>query len=128
VTIVLPVIAVVDDEAPVRTMLQRVLRLGDYQVMTFESGEAFLSSLDQQLPACAVVDIHMPNLSGFDVQMRLQALSRDVPVVFITASDDPALDALVHDAHGVALLRKPFRSDELLATVDAALARRKRDD
>lgn len=125
-TIALPVIAVVDDEAPVRTMLRRVLCLGNYQVTTFESGEAFLSSLDHQVPACAIVDIHMPTLSGFDVQMRLQVLCRDMPVVFITASDDPTLDALVRDARGVALLRKPFHSDELLATVGAALARKAR--
>jgi len=117
----IPVIAVVDDESPVRTMLCRVLRLADYQVTAFASGEEFLDSLTARLPACAILDVHMPGLSGLDVQSRMRAAHIEVPVVFITASDDLALDRLALEAGGVCLLRKPFSSDELLAAVDAAL-------
>ena len=116
-----PLIAVVDDEAPVRTMLGRLLRLADYEVAAFASGEEFLASLAQRTPACAVLDIHMPGLSGFDVRSRLRASGSDLPVVFITASDAPALDQIVQDERGVKLLRKPFTSDELVGAVGAAL-------
>jgi len=116
-----PWIAVVDDEAPVRTMLGRVLRLAEYKVAAFASGEEFLASLSARVPACVILDVHMPGLSGFDVQTRLRAERTDVPTVFITASDDPSLDELVKKAHGIALLRKPFTSDMLLGAVDAAL-------
>jgi len=62
------------------------------------------------------------------VQARLQAMDADVPVIFITASDDPDLDRLVREAGGRRLLRKPFSNDDLLATVDAALRGGARDD
>ena len=122
-----PCIAVVDDESPVRTMLGRLLRLADYRVTTFASGEEFLASLTGRLPACAIVDVHMPGLSGLDVQSRLRAAHIEVPVVFITASDDLALDQLVAAAGGMHLLRKPFSNDELLEAVGMALRRERRD-
>jgi FixJ family two-component response regulator len=118
-----PIIAVVDDEPSVRTMLGRLLRLAHHQVAAFASGEAFLASLATRRPACAVLDIHMPGLSGFDVQSRMHAEGIDVPVVFITASDDVTLDRSAAALDAVRLLRKPFSSVELLAAVDAALGR-----
>jgi FixJ family two-component response regulator len=117
-------IAVVDDEAPVGTALGRLLRLADYDVVVFASGEEFLASLATQLPSCVVLDVHMPGLSGFDVQSRLKAAHVDVPVVYITASDDPDLDRQSLTAGGRELLRKPFSNVELLAAIGAALGRR----
>ena len=121
-------VAVVDDETPGRTALRRLLRLTDYEVEEFASGEAFLASLDTQRPDCVILDVHMPGLSGFDVQARLQSMHADIPVIFITASDDPDLDRLAREARGRRLLRKPFSNDDLLATVDAALRSGSRDD
>jgi len=114
-------IAVVDDEAPVRTALGRLLRLADYEVAAFSSGDEFLASLAVRVPACVILDVHMPEISGFAVQAQLGASNFDIPAVFITASDDPDLDATVRDAHGIALLRKPFASKDLLAAVGDAL-------
>jgi FixJ family two-component response regulator len=115
------IVAVVDDELPVRTMLGRVLRLANYRVTTFASGEAFLASLTTQLPACAIFDIHMPGLSGLEVQSHLLAAEIPIPVVFITASDDVALDRLARDAGAACVLRKPFSSAALLEAVAAAI-------
>jgi len=126
VTISAPLIAVVDDESPVRTMLGRVLRLADYRTTAFASGEEFLASLAARLPACAILDVHMPGLSGLEVQSRLRAACIPVPVVFITASDDIDLDRSALDAGGVCLLRKPFSSEVLLDAVGAALRSRPR--
>jgi FixJ family two-component response regulator len=112
---------VVDDEAPVRTALGRLLRLADYDVVTFASGEEFLASIAVRRPECVILDIHMPGLSGFDVQSRVRAARLAIPVVFITASDDSALGPSVVDAGGVRLLRKPFSNEDLLNAVDAAL-------
>ena len=116
-TIAKPFIAVVDDEAPVRTMLGRVLRLADYRVTAFASGEEFLASLTARLPACAILD----------VQSRMRAAHIEVPIVFITASDDVALDRSALEAGAVCLLRKPFSSDELLDAIDAALRSKSRE-
>jgi FixJ family two-component response regulator len=117
-------IATIDDEAPVRVALGRLLRLADYEVTSFESGEAFLASLAASCPDCAIVDIHMPGLNGFEVRERLRAEHADLPLVFITASDNAALDDAARAAGAAALLRKPFSGDQLLAAVAAALAGR----
>ncbi len=116
-----PYIAVVDDEAPVRIALGRLLRLADYEVTAFGSSDEFLASLPERRPACVILDVHMPGLSGFDVPSRLRDANLEVPVVFITASDDLALDQAVAAAGGVRLLRKPFSNDALLDAVGAAL-------
>src|SRR5262245_30945808 len=105
-------------------MLGRVLRLADYDVAAFSCGDEFLASLVSHVPACVILDVHMPGPSGFDVQSRLRAMRTVVPAIFITASDDPSLDRSVRDAHGLTLLRKPFASEELLRAVAAALQAR----
>ena len=119
-----PYVAVVDDEASVRTALGRLLRLADYEVTAFASGEAFLDSLATHRPACAIIDIHMDGLSGIDTKARLAEADCDIPVVFITASDDAALDRSIAEAGGVRLLRKPFSNDALVEAVDVALGRK----
>jgi len=119
-----PCIAVVDDEASVRTALGRLLRLAHYDVQTFASGEEFIDSLATRRPACAFLDIHMPEMTGFDVQARLRAMRIDVPVVFITASDDLSLSEKVVAEGGIRLLRKPFSNAELLEAIELALQRR----
>lgn len=118
-----PLIAVVDDEAPVRTMLGRQLRLADYRVIAFASGGEFLAAQAGLRPACAIVDVHMPGLSGLDVQSRLRDANDPTPVVLITASDDSALERLALDAGACCLLRKPFSGDALLSAVLSALRR-----
>ena len=122
-----PCIAVVDDEIPVRTALGRLLRLADYEVAAFGSGGEFLASLAARLPDCVILDVHMPGLSGLDVQSRLRAAHIDVPVVFITASDDLELGRAVLKAGGVRLLRKPFSNDDLLEAIGIALHGASRD-
>jgi FixJ family two-component response regulator len=117
-------VAVVDDELSVRTMLGRLLRLSDYNVDAYASGADFLAALNKHRPACAILDIHMPVLTGLELQSRLRAADIRVPVIFITGSDDVALDRAAQDAGAVGLLRKPFSSEELLAAVESAIASR----
>ena len=105
-------------------MLRRVLRLANYRVSTFASGEEFLASLATDAPACVILDVHMPGLSGFDVQAHLRAMQIEIPVIFITASDAPALDKLVGHAHGTELLRKPFVTECLLNAIGKLIGKR----
>jgi FixJ family two-component response regulator len=114
-------VAIVDDEAAVRGALGRLLRLAGYQVVGFESGENFLASLPLRVPACALLDVNMPGLSGLQVQARLLADRVALPVVFITANDDPAVDRLALEAGGLGVLHKPFGNDVLLAAIQSAL-------
>ena len=113
--------ALVDDEAPVRVALGRLLRLADYAVLPFASGEEFLDSLAARVPDCVLLDVHMPGLTGFQVQARLRDLGLKLPVVFITASDDAEIERKALDAGGVRVLRKPFGNQLLLDAVTVAL-------
>jgi len=115
------IIAVVDDEWSVRTMLGRVLRLAGYRVTAFARGEDFMASLATRLPDCAIVDIHMPQMTGFEVQASLLEGKVPVPVILITASDDAALDDTARQLQVTRVLRKPFSGDVLLVAVSAAL-------
>jgi FixJ family two-component response regulator len=117
----LPCIAVVDDEVSVRTALGRLLRLANYDVEAFASGEDFIASLAMRRPACALLDINMPAMGGLDVQSQLRTMRIQVPVVFITASDDPSLSQKVVAEGGIRLLRKPFSNAELLEAIEIAL-------
>jgi len=114
-------VALVDDEASLRVALGRLLRLAGHDVAAFASGDEFLSSLDTRVPDCALLDIHMPGLSGLQVQARLKAAQVNLPVVFITADDDAELARSALAAGGLRVLRKPFANAELLAAVDLAL-------
>ncbi|HVQ04534.1 MAG TPA: response regulator [Burkholderiaceae bacterium] len=113
-------VAVVDDELPIRKALTRLLRSASYQVQSFGSGAEFLASLEVSKPACLVLDIRMQGMTGFDVQARLQARQIALPIVFITALDDPHDIARAKQSGAIALLRKPFGDDEFLAAIEAA--------
>ena len=91
-------------------------------VETFSGGGAFLAALNTCQPDCAVLDLHMPEISGFDVLARLAEAGATVPVVVITGHDTP--DAEDRSLHGgaTAYLRKPVSQRPLLAAIAAVLA------
>ena len=114
-------VAVVDDEAAVRVALRRLLCLAGYTAVTCSSGEEFIDSLAHRRPDCVLLDVHMAGLTGLEVQARLQAEGIALPVVFITASDNPEVARSALEAGGLRVLRKPFSNAELLAAIEFAL-------
>lgn len=114
-------IALVDDEASVRVALSRVLRLAGYEVGSYASGKDFLDAIEDFRPDCALLDIHMPGMTGLQVQHQLQCRKAQLPAVMITASEDADIRTRVDDAGGFCLLRKPFSSHELLSSIEAAM-------
>ena len=83
-----PTVAVVDDEQPVRRALQRLLRASGFDVRLFATGADFMAHLDGV--DCVILDLHLPGMSGFEVQEALAARGADVPVVVLTGNDTPA--------------------------------------
>jgi FixJ family two-component response regulator len=116
-------VAVVDDEHPIRKALTRLLRSAHYRAESFASGAEFLKSLETHTPACAVLDIRMQGMTGFDIQARLKEQHIELPIVFITALDDRDDLALAKKGGATALLRKPFGDEQFLAAVHAAIER-----
>ena len=116
-------IAIVDDEEPVRKALRRLLRSAGMDVKSFPSGVEFLESLTNQWPDCVVLDLQMPIMNGFEVQARLAELRVSVPVVIITGHDSDETRALALTGFPVAYLRKPVNDQLLLDAIALALRR-----
>ena len=116
-----PFIAVIDDEDAVRKALRRLLRSAGMTVETFSGGAEFLSSLARHRPDCAVLDLHMPDVSGFDVLARLAETRAGVPVVAITGNDSPEAETSARSSGALAYLRKPIGDRLLLAAISAAI-------
>jgi len=117
-----PLIAVVDDEEPVRIALRRLLRSAGLDVVTFPSGVEFMKSLPTRRPDCVVLDLHMPLMDGFEVQARLAESSAPVPVVIITGHDSTETRDRALAGRPLAYLRKPVNDQTLLDAIELALS------
>ncbi len=119
----LPHIAVVDDEESVRLALARMLRASSFEVSIYRSGEDFLESLKTSMPDCVVLDFQMPGLTGRDIQRALSVAKLPLPIIIVTAHDQPSLREKVLADGAVAYFTKPLRRDTLIAAVDQAIRR-----
>jgi FixJ family two-component response regulator len=116
-----PLIAVVDDDPFVRKALERLLRSAGFSVEAFASGAEFLRSADDHKPDCVVLDLHMPDVSGFDVQCRLKQANAGVPVVVITGHDTPESRVRALDGGARAYLSKPVDDETLMKAINGAM-------
>jgi FixJ family two-component response regulator len=89
--------------------------------VAFCSAEEFLESPHVTATVCLITDVHMPGLSGVDLQDRLIADGRRMPVIFVTALPDEGLQARVFKSGAVGYLPKPFNVDRFIECIDAAL-------
>lgn len=110
-------VAVVDDEPGVRRALQRLLASVGIRVEEYGSGAAFLASLDDHAPDCVVLDLHMPEVSGYDVQAALARRDAGTPIVVITGHDTPIARARAIGAGASAYLCKPVDEEALLGAI-----------
>ena len=115
-----PKVLVVDDDASVRVGVQRLLRSAGFVVETFASAEDFLEAWPSDNWGCLIVDIQMPGLSGLELQTKLAALGSTVPIIFITAHDDPNARTQALNGGATGFLEKPFDDEELLTAIHAA--------
>lgn len=114
-------ISIVDDDESIRRTTKLLIESFGLRAAAFESAESYLNSSQLDETACLVADIKMPGMDGLELQSRLAAAGRKVPVVFITACDDEQSRGRAMQAGAVAFLGKPFNDDELLRTVRSAL-------
>jgi FixJ family two-component response regulator len=114
-------VAIVDDDEPVRSALQGLLKAVGLSSRAFESAEEFLGSGHQRETACLITDIRMPGMSGLDLQSRLNAEHCRIPTIFITAHGDEGMRLQALRAGAVEFLPKPFDDEVLIESVRAAL-------
>jgi len=116
-----PLISIVDDDDAVRNSLDDLIRSIGFRTQGFASAEAFLCSSQVHDTSCLILDVRMPGMNGLDLQRQIVAAKWRIPIIFITShADDDARERAL-EAGAVAFLYKPFREEELLNAIDAAL-------
>ena len=116
-------VAIVDDDESVQRALQDLIESDGLSALCFGSAEQFLDSEARNKAACLIADIHMPGLSGLELQAKLKAERCRIPVVFITAHGDAEMRIHAMREGAVQFLSKPFDDTVLLEIVHAALKR-----
>jgi FixJ family two-component response regulator len=112
-------VAILDDEEPVRTALARLFRSADFQTETFGSGQEFLDSLNSHLPDCLVLDLHLPGLTGLDIVQQIVGRKLPIPIVMITGHDMPGLKERALSAGARTYLLKPLDDTTLIEAVSS---------
>ena len=118
-----PIVFVVDDDPSVRRSIERVIQPTGFIVETFQSAADFLRRPRPEGPACLVLDVRLPGLSGLDLQRELTNAGIQLPIIFITAHGDIPMTVRAMKGGAVEFLTKPFRTEHLLYAVRAAIER-----
>jgi FixJ family two-component response regulator len=114
---------VVDDDESVREALSRLIRSIDLKVESFTSAREFLRHQRPNVPACLVLDVRLPDLSGLELQRELAAAHNRIPIIFITGHGDIPMSVRAMKAGAVEFLTKPFRDQDLLDAIQQAIER-----
>jgi FixJ family two-component response regulator len=117
-----PVISIIDDDPSVREATRSLVRSLGYQAQAFSSAEEYLQSNHVESSSCLITDLHMPGMSGADLQDRLLADGHHIPIIFMTAYFEDRIRDQVMDAGAFGFLRKPFDDESLIACLDKALS------
>ena len=118
-----PIVFVVDDDASMRQALARLFQSVQLRVEVFASPQEFLQSERPNVPSCLVLDVRLPGVSGLDFQAELPRADVRIPIVFITGHGDIPMSVRAMKAGAVDFLGKPFRDQDLLDAVTAAIQR-----
>ena len=117
------VVFVVDDDSSVREAIKSLIRSVGLRVETFGTAQEFLRSTRPDAPACVVLDVRLPGLSGLDLQHELTAHGINLPIIFITGHGDIPMSVRAMKAGALEFLTKPFRDQDLLDAIQQALER-----
>jgi len=116
-----PIIFVVDDDEAVRLSTEMLIKSMGLRVESFHSAAEFLEDFDPQQPGCVILDIRMPGMSGLELQQHLNEMKASIPIVFVTGHGDVPMAVKAMKAGAVDFIQKPFRDQELIDRVHAAL-------
>jgi FixJ family two-component response regulator len=117
-----PTIAVLDDEPEMRKALRRLLAGRGFGVEEYGRGSDFLAALDSHPWDCLLLDLHMPEVNGFEMLEAFQSRQIRTPVIVITAHDEPGTEERVRSLGAAGYLKKPVDRDALLSAIGAAIS------
>jgi len=115
-------VCLLDDDLSVLKGLGRLFASADLHAESFSNPEEFLSYVRIHRPGVVLIDVHMPQMSGLEVQSRLSKISPSTRVIIFTGKDDPLVRSTALNAGASAFLMKPLDDEELLTAVRLALA------
>jgi FixJ family two-component response regulator len=115
-------IIVVEDDSSLNVAVSRLFEAAGFKTRCFTSAGALLADREARSADCLVLDVHLPDMSGFELARQLAAAGCTTPVVVITAHDDPMHRRAARDIAAQAYLTKPFSSASLLDAVKRAIA------
>jgi FixJ family two-component response regulator len=113
-------IAIVDDDPSVLKALGRLLGARSLRAKTYISAQEFLASLPDDMPDCLIVDLHMPEMTGLELQNHLARRGIRIPTIVITAHNEGGEKERCKSAGAVAFLAKPLQDTVLLAAIEQA--------
>ena len=112
---------VVDDDTAVRQGLRFMLRAAGYSVEAFPSARSFLEDYDPRQGGCLLLDVQMPQMTGLELQQRINVRGWRIPVIFITGHGTVPLAISAMKAGAFDFIEKPLREDALLESIERAL-------
>lgn len=118
-----PIVLVVEDDPLVRSSMESLFHSAGMRSRSFASAREVLEAKLPESTCCFVLDVRLPHVSGFDLQAALASRGEDIPIVFITGHGDIPMSVRAMKAGAVDFLAKPFRDQDLLDAVSAALHR-----
>ena len=118
-----PIVFVIDDDESLREALRRLFRSVKLKVETFGSAAELLRSKCPDVASCLVLDVRLPGLSGLDFQAELAKANIRIPIIFMTGHGDIPMSVQAMKAGAIDFLTKPFRDQDMLDAVAAALER-----
>ena len=118
-----PTVIIVDDDAMVRAAMDSLFRSIGLQTLLFDSAQSLLHHPLPVGPVCIVMDVRLPRMSGMEIQARLAERGDQAPIIFITGHGDIAMSVRAMKAGAVDFLAKPFRDQDIIDAVEAAIDR-----
>jgi FixJ family two-component response regulator len=116
-----PIVFVVDDDPSVRETLADLIASVGLSVLAFKSAREFLESRRPDAPACLVLDVRLPGLSGLELQRELLRIEAPIPIIFITGHADIPMTVRAMKEGAVEFLAKPFRDQDLIDAIQHAI-------
>jgi len=116
-------VLLVDDDEAVQRGLGRLIRTAGYSVATYRSAQEFLAAEPPESPACIVLDVQLPGLSGLDLQELLREAELPLSIVFITGHGDIPMSVRAMKKGAVDFLPKPVDEEQLFAAIEEGLRR-----
>jgi FixJ family two-component response regulator len=118
-----PIVFVIDDEALIRDGIESLLRSIGLRAQTFASAQEFMSAKRADAPACLILDVRMPGVSGLELQRQLADARIHIPIIFLTGHGDIPMTVRAMKDGAMEFLTKPVRGQDLLDAVQKAIAR-----